>query len=732
MSSAAAPGFWRGSPLAGRQKRLQAPVPSDRDVRGGSSCGYPLQSPLTPRVRLELPTNNSQQAASHSQLQQEVQDIQLIMNYHQTLATSSHPAATSSWAQPTSCFQEPVTQSHVAPRADHPFTPPQPQGAFNTLTDSNSNDYNSSSFGGYNQCNTSGGYNTSLRHVNENTSHRRHDNSNAPSNTANDNKPCSNWSPRIASNSNPCSYAPSLAASSASGPTASAGGLDGYIQHAMMPTTYHHSDNNHHHHNHHNHHSKPNDTNHDHGGFHIGWNSSHNSTGKGNSNFHHNRHNNQNHGSNCNSHGVSAPVASARDVHHHACDGDDYALKRSSSSPTTPTTRNPPIIMLPAAPVAATSIQADTRHADNEGMLGAVHARQSGAVVPSRAWSRAETQDLQDARDVQAAALAFKTALPFLHSSERSEGSRQEAFGATSGDAEFGPLQGHAFSAFSTTAGRLIQEQAGFVSRVEAELLRLGQALEDERQERIALESALKEHGEAWMQQANILSDGTAQLRLQVAQTMEAAIWSGKEIGSVRQELASSVQSSVTVPKPRQLPGPPQGHGVSLEAVAVRLAAVEEQVRVCCKNISQSGDFFAQSVAEVSGNVADMARGLGALETKVSRAEGARCLEPARRAAAGAKDERDDFGAGAGSWCRGLEAQRHQLVEVEVQVQPRPAEAEAEVESQMVHEEPATLGVLGRRIGSCSAGHRAGSLRSGSLVSRELSHSRPTQTALRR
>lgn len=182
-------------------------------------------------------------------------------------------------------------------------------------------------------------------------------------------------------------------------------------------------------------------------------------------------------------------------------------------------------------------------------------------------------------------------------------------------------------------AQRLVQEQAGFVTWVEEELQALSRVFEEHRAFQTILQEQLDSDGKAWRQEAASLTEGLAQVQTQLAQTIEAALWTGKEIGAVRQEVSSSLclqvqgeASGQIGNKKLRLPPPPESlpelH-ISLREqplvadMARRLAAVEECVEACNKNMLQTGDFFAQAVVEVTRNVAELSRGLGSVESNV-------------------------------------------------------------------------------------------------------------------
>lgn len=182
-------------------------------------------------------------------------------------------------------------------------------------------------------------------------------------------------------------------------------------------------------------------------------------------------------------------------------------------------------------------------------------------------------------------------------------------------------------------AQRLVKEQASFVAWVEEELQALSHVFEEHRVFHTTFQQQLDSHGKAWRQEAASLTEGLAKVQTQLAQTMEAALWSGKEIGAVRQDISNNMRSQIQGEPSAQvgsrklrLPPPPESlpesHGSSREQplvaeIAQRLAAVEERVEVCNENMLQTGDFFAQAVVEVTRSVAQLSRGLGSVESSV-------------------------------------------------------------------------------------------------------------------
>lgn len=214
---------------------------------------------------------------------------------------------------------------------------------------------------------------------------------------------------------------------------------------------------------------------------------------------------------------------------------------------------------------------------------------------PVRMSSTLDTLDIEKSRkeqpaaDVRQAALNFSTAL-------QSAPARQ--FPALWTLPQEKPEAG-----FGVKAECLVQEQAAFVRKVEQELKRFGQTLDQHSCFQQALKKQLEDQGRVWLKEAQNLSHDVQQLRAQLAQTMEAALWSGKEVAAVRKEIASLGERE---DRPRQSasvqPLPP--------ALAERLAVVEEQVEMCNKHVAESNDFFAKAISQVSETVAQVTENL--------------------------------------------------------------------------------------------------------------------------
>lgn len=159
---------------------------------------------------------------------------------------------------------------------------------------------------------------------------------------------------------------------------------------------------------------------------------------------------------------------------------------------------------------------------------------------------------------------------------------------------------------FGVKAERLVQEQAGFVRKVEQELKRFGQTLDQHSCFQQALKKQLEDQGRVWLKEAQNLSHDLQELRGQLAQTMEAALWSGKEVTAVRKEIAS-----LGLEREERPPAPPA------PALAERLAVVEERLEMCNKHVAESNDFFAKAISQVSESVAQLTENLSDMKLQV-------------------------------------------------------------------------------------------------------------------
>jgi len=176
------------------------------------------------------------------------------------------------------------------------------------------------------------------------------------------------------------------------------------------------------------------------------------------------------------------------------------------------------------------------------------------------------------------------------------------------GECTFAAPRGHLQSLVNVAAEVSEEERLGFAARVEKELQFLSRAFQEQRRLQLVLQHQVEGQGKAWRGEATALAEGLEQLRGQVKQTMEAAVWSGQEASALRQEV-SALGSAL------RLPGTEEA--VLSADLSARLAAAEERIAGCVAQIAQTGDFFAQAVAEVSAGVADLTRDLGAVESSV-------------------------------------------------------------------------------------------------------------------
>eukprot|EP00434_Breviolum_minutum_P007303 symbB.v1.2.006447.t1/scaffold384.1/size215671/20 len=150
-------------------------------------------------------------------------------------------------------------------------------------------------------------------------------------------------------------------------------------------------------------------------------------------------------------------------------------------------------------------------------------ANLSSAVTDFREKSALESEDLKRA------ALNFNSALLMAPVP------RQPSLW-TSGTSPPEPSE----AGFGMKANRLVQEQTAFVQKVELEIVGelkcFGRTLDHHSCVQEALQKQLEDHSRVWRKDAESLAHDLQQLRAQLAQTMEAALWSGKEVASVRKD----------------------------------------------------------------------------------------------------------------------------------------------------------------------------------------------------
>ena len=162
---------------------------------------------------------------------------------------------------------------------------------------------------------------------------------------------------------------------------------------------------------------------------------------------------------------------------------------------------------------------------------------------------------------------------------------------------------------FGMKANRLVQEQTAFVQKVELELKCFGRTLDHHSCVQEALQKQLEDHSRVWRKDAESLAHDLQQLRAQLAQTMEAALWSGKEVASVRKEMASMREDRNEKLWPQMEP---------LDAsLAERLKLVEERLETCNKHLAESNNFFAKAVSDVSQTVSQLNESVADMKLQV-------------------------------------------------------------------------------------------------------------------
>lgn len=162
-------------------------------------------------------------------------------------------------------------------------------------------------------------------------------------------------------------------------------------------------------------------------------------------------------------------------------------------------------------------------------------------------------------------------------------------------------------------------------------------------QEHAKLRAEVAAGSAGWRKEAENLARQLAQVRAQVAQTSEAVIWAGKELGGIQEELAVRQQAPPQVSKPSQ---PPPEALARVQQARADLQAAAQAFETRCTSmdcrieemrelldgslrdfgdrmdelrvgLAQTNDLFSQAVSTVSGDIASLSqlqRHGGALE----------------------------------------------------------------------------------------------------------------------
>lgn len=201
-----------------------------------------------------------------------------------------------------------------------------------------------------------------------------------------------------------------------------------------------------------------------------------------------------------------------------------------------------------------------------------------------------------ESEDLKRAALNFNSALLMA------PGPRQPSLWTS------GTSQEPSQAGFGMKANRLVQEQTAFVQKVELELKCFGRTLDHHSCVQEALQKQLEDHSRVWRKDAESLAHDLQQLRAQLAQTMEAALWSGKEVASVRKEMASMREDrNEKIPQMEPLDA----------SLAERVKLVEERLETCNKHLAESNNFFAKAVSDVSQTVSQLNESVADMKLQV-------------------------------------------------------------------------------------------------------------------
>eukprot|EP00927_Polykrikos_kofoidii_P028631 TRINITY_DN24953_c0_g1_i2.p1 TRINITY_DN24953_c0_g1~~TRINITY_DN24953_c0_g1_i2.p1 ORF type:complete len:740 (-),score=141.91 TRINITY_DN24953_c0_g1_i2:134-2353(-) len=232
-----------------------------------------------------------------------------------------------------------------------------------------------------------------------------------------------------------------------------------------------------------------------------------------------------------------------------------------------------------------------------------------------------------------------------------------------------------------------------------ARLVHLEQLEHEFNQERLAFTVKVEEEharlrGEVeagtagWRREAESLSAQLTQVRAQLAQTSEAVVWAGRELSNVREELVewkNNQQAHEAAPAPSTAVATPVGGSGSLDSGNVQrvhqaraelraaaeafdsrclsmelrveelrelltgsLAEYNARLDGCYARLADTNAFFSQAVTTVSGDIAVLSQGLGAVEAATGALEEScardkgelrQLLPPFRQGASSAADD---------------------------------------------------------------------------------------------
>eukprot|EP00929_Paragymnodinium_shiwhaense_P113095 TRINITY_DN8135_c0_g1_i2.p1 TRINITY_DN8135_c0_g1~~TRINITY_DN8135_c0_g1_i2.p1 ORF type:complete len:451 (-),score=118.89 TRINITY_DN8135_c0_g1_i2:175-1527(-) len=245
------------------------------------------------------------------------------------------------------------------------------------------------------------------------------------------------------------------------------------------------------------------------------------------------------------------------------------------------------------------------------------------------------------------AALPGNSGWDFGHGACRGESPSEISTSGATSDAELSAL---AFEGVGGAGARALLEAAS-AEAAETAAARISGvefksfALKVE-QEHAKLKAQLQSGSDNWRKAADHLSSQISQLKSQLAQTSEAAMWAGKELGGLREELqqlkeqrlgpSAAAAEESHAERVKQARNELRAAAEAIEGrysqLDVRVAEMrqhleknlcdfQERLEGCRGGLAKTNDFFSQAVAAVSKDIASLSQGLGAVEVAVSSLE---------------------------------------------------------------------------------------------------------------
>jgi len=159
-----------------------------------------------------------------------------------------------------------------------------------------------------------------------------------------------------------------------------------------------------------------------------------------------------------------------------------------------------------------------------------------------------------------------------------------------------------------------------------------------------------------WRKEADGLAAQLAELQRQVGQTHEAVMWASKEVTSLREDFMA--RQARGDPPPQKVQQARAELWAAAEAFDSRCAATDNAVEalkarmedalcdfkdrldVCTRGLARTNDFFAEAVSSISGDIATLSRGLGAVEAAAGLLEGSQAMRSNAEASEGGRQMR--------------------------------------------------------------------------------------------